>query len=77
MGFVRIAAWEKQIQETLELCFTRLQNEKVYNGKNRKVTLIVYQELGLELLRLVVVEGEGEGVGWTGSLGLGSAKYDI
>ena len=27
--------------------------------------------------RLVVVKGEGEGVGWTGSLGLIDANYSI
>ena len=46
LGFVRTAAQDTQIQKTLKLYSSRLQNVKVYKGKNGKL----FQELGLDIL---------------------------
>ena len=45
---VRAIAWERQIHETLELCFDCLQNEGGLIGKNCQITYVVHQELVLE-----------------------------
>lgn len=46
LGFVWTAAQDTQIQKTLKLYSSRLQNVKLYKGKNGKL----FQELGLDIL---------------------------
>lgn len=58
LGFVRTTVLEPQIQETFELCSTKLQMEEAYKSKNLKATvgyisyiILACQELQLELAK--------------------------